>query len=278
VARVLGVLVACCILQRGGGEIASQLSGAQSVSLQQQLDMEIWELGLAGKHSLAAPMAHTMKMPVGGIDLGGDHDGGAGAFREGVSRWRPCLAPRCRRQATYGDSWEDSPRVCAQHRLPAQVDLNRKRCRHVEGCRNYAVFGWQGAAPAPPGVGGAAQLHSARAPRRSSPGAAIEPPPGAAAKGAGGSGGSGGSGEALLCMAHRLPGMSAVYAQRCAAPGCTVQASFAARGARRARHCAAHRAKLDSDVRPRGGGRPPCATAPPPPLVLSGHAASLTPY
>ena len=63
-----------------------------------------------------------------------------------------CQQVGCRKRATFGRACDGSVgrSFCAEHRSAAShVDLNRKRCKHAEGCEAYAYYqGWAAMAAA----------------------------------------------------------------------------------------------------------------------------------
>lgn len=64
-----------------------------------------------------------------------------------------CQQVGCPKRATFGRACDGSGgrrAFCAEHRSAAShVDLNRKRCKHAEGCKSYAYYqGWAALAAA----------------------------------------------------------------------------------------------------------------------------------
>ncbi|KAJ1490912.1 hypothetical protein T484DRAFT_1883539 [Baffinella frigidus] len=276
-AKPLWVLLVFCFLQVGGNvrvETAPDFNAARSIATEIfPLGMLAPNRGRRApppsppflsqnchppqRGALAVPLSHTIgaeerESPIQEIPAveevskeGQDskegqenQTGKAGAYQEGVSKWKPCERANCKKQATYGDSWKGSAKLCAEHRLTPQIDLNRKRCRHIEGCEKYAIYGHppnsnRSNSPGQPASVSRASAGGTRRAREARKGGAIY------------------YGEAILCSGHRAKGMISIYGHRCLAVGCLTQACFGPRGSRSVSHCATHRLASEEDVRHR---------------------------
>ena len=139
---------------------------------------------------------------------------------DGLSAWAGKAGPTCQhpggceKRASFGENG-GRPRVCAEHRVATvDVNLNRKRCRHLEGCGHFAYYQAVTAWPA---------LGLAGAPRRRP--------------------------AAEFCAVHRLAGAAAGAGMQCTAGGCQVQATFGEARTRKPLRCRRHRRRTDVDTR-----------------------------